>query len=822
MRSRNNKLINFILEISQVVLVFLGVYSAVMCTATSLQLSFSRLICTLVMFLAAILFYGLFTVLETFHRGKLYGIAGITVFFLMILFYFRSQIQKGFVVMVNAFLKEFMNYSGSKLTLLAYDPGKESASARFCTSFVLILMGVYLIVVISAFFYRRRRSAVFLAVTVPFVILPLVVGRLGYFSNLFTYLIVAMSIIGTRHLKTDATDRRMRQKLSILLMLIGLAAGGITYLYMPPARYEDKKDSITETKNSVVALMSWSGEEVFSWIKSHFNGDAIDYGEIGDKEKVDYTGEIMIKLSGMVNNSSGMYLKGYVGDHYEDSRWTSLQEDSEYQSDLAVLEQQGISPDAWHMKLYKEAEKSSASGDNKWGKGTLRIRNLAFGYGNYLVPYLPTVPFQTKENGKMDIETGGIDYIMEYFLTSPVVMRRDLLSQNYSMLGGEFWVKTNTERQLMTEFAKKYYLQVPSGLTTVCDDFKEYLEDNGVQYKQLQSGTGNIRYILHMVKNYITRDTEYTLAPGRTPSGRDTVEYFLKEGKRGYCTYYATTAAILLRGVGIPTRYVEGMYVSAKELTAGTNENAEISVPDNDAHAWIEVYSDQYGFVPMEVTPGIGENAGNQQGNSSSDDTQRDQEPDEPDTPDSSQEEPELATPTPAVTQVPQEDMTFDDIERETKPEGQKGALPSTGKSMNRVLRIVLEALIVLILMAAVLEGERRIRQYLFMKSLQSLRMKRRIRMAHRHLMPLFNKRGAAYRGQSLADYAAAIAEAMEMPVDQITEYVGLVYHARFGPDDITEAQHAEFRMQFDRIRRKAYDDAKLMKKLYYMYIMVL
>lgn len=94
--------------------------------------------------------------------------------------------------------------------------------------------------------------------------------------------------------------------------------------------------------------------------------------------------------------------------------------------------------------------------------------------------------------------------------------------------------------------------------------------------------------------------------------------------------------------------------------------------------------------------------------------------------------------------------------------------------------------------------------------------------MAHRHLMPLFNKRGAAYRGQSLADYAAAIAEAMEMPVDQITEYVGLVYHARFGPDDITEAQHAEFRMQFDRIRRKAYDDAKLMKKLYYMYIMVL
>ena len=337
------------------------------------------------MLLAAFLFYGLFTVLETFHNGKIYGIAGITVFFAMIIFYFRSQVQKGFVLIVNGFLKGFMSYSGSKLTLLAYNPEKESASVRFCTSFVLILLGVYLIVVISGFFYRRRRSAVFLAATVPFVILPLVVGRLGYFSNLFTYLIVAMTIIGTRHLKTDATDRRMRQKLSILLMLIGLSVGGITYLFMPPSRYDEHKDDITETKNSVVALMAWSGEDVFSWVKAHFNGDAIDYGEIGGKQEVDYTGETMLKISGTVNNNYGLYLKGYVGDHYENNEWSSLQKDEGYMSDLAALEQQGAAPDAWHVQLEKAIEEKSNSNMNKWAEGTLRIRNLAFGYGNYLV-----------------------------------------------------------------------------------------------------------------------------------------------------------------------------------------------------------------------------------------------------------------------------------------------------------------------------------------------------------------------------------------------------------------------------------------------------
>ena len=94
--------------------------------------------------------------------------------------------------------------------------------------------------------------------------------------------------------------------------------------------------------------------------------------------------------------------------------------------------------------------------------------------------------------------------------------------------------------------------------------------------------------------------------------------------------------------------------------------------------------------------------------------------------------------------------------------------------------------------------------------------------MVHRHLMPLFSAKGAAYKGQSLAQYAELISKAVEMPLDQITEYVSLVYYARFGPDNITEAQIAEFRMIYEQIRRRAYADAKILKKLYYMYIMVL
>ena len=60
--------------------------------------------------------------------------------------------------------------------------------------------------------------------------------------------------------------------------------------------------------------------------------------------------------------------------------------------------------------------------------------------------------------------------------------------------------------------------------------------------------------------------------------------------------HFASAAALLLRLVGIPTRYVAG-YVA--DIPASGKAN----VPDSNAHAWVEVYLDGYGWEPVEVTP---------------------------------------------------------------------------------------------------------------------------------------------------------------------------------------------------------------------------
>lgn len=818
MRTRNNKLINFILEFSQIMLVFLGVYSALMCSAASLDLIYDDTFCLVLMFLSAVVFYGLFTVLETFRKGKLYGILGITLFFAVIAFRFIGAMKKGFVTIINSFLKEFMTYTGTNLSLLSYTDN-EGSSVKFCTNLFLILLGVYLIAIVSAFFYRRRRSVVFLAATVPFVVLPLMIGRIGRYSNFFTYLIVAITIIGTRHLRTDATDRRMRQKLAIILMLTSLICGGVSYVFMPPQRYENNLDKLTQARNSVIALATWNGEDVMTWLKAYFNGDAISYGRIGKKGEITYTGETMLKVSGDINSQYGLYLKGFVGDIYENNRWTSKQSDDEFQEDYKALDDTGITLENWHAQLRNEiGDKENSGVDNVWQTGVLRIRNIAFGYGNYVVPCVPAGSYKYRGNGRSVIEEPGIDYAVEYYLRYSPVLRQDILQNQYRMAKGEFWGENEIERQRLKEFAKKHYLQVPDSLKGICTEFDQYLKKEG---KSTKSSTSEL---LVAVKNFITKDTTYSLSPGKTPSDRDTVEYFLKESKLGYCTYYATAAAVLLRHAGVPARYVEGMYISRDKLK-NCKSNEEIEVQDEDAHAWIEVYDDRYGFVPVEVTPGRGEE---DQGNSSnqppSDENQQgNQNPKDDPMQDSSPTEiPELVTPTPAATQIPQEDMVFDDIEKkDEKANASNGGKADTDQS-NRWIFTILKICIIMILIVVALEGQRRIRKRIFLKNMRKKKAKRRIRMAYLHLMPVWIKYSVIYRDQSIRKFTEEISSAMALPESDVALFVELLFHARFGPDTISEEQLREFGRVYKTICQKAYADAKWIRKLYYMYIMVL
>ncbi len=82
------------------------------------------------------------------------------------------------------------------------------------------------------------------------------------------------------------------------------------------------------------------------------------------------------------------------------------------------------------------------------------------------------------------------------------------------------------------------------------------------------------------------------------PDGWDNLDYFLLEASTGYCEYFASGAAILLRLAGIPSRYVTGFLVTAKD------DEGDLWVARNmDAHAWAEAWdSDRGQWTIVEAT----------------------------------------------------------------------------------------------------------------------------------------------------------------------------------------------------------------------------
>lgn len=116
--------------------------------------------------------------------------------------------------------------------------------------------------------------------------------------------------------------------------------------------------------------------------------------------------------------------------------------------------------------------------------------------------------------------------------------------------------------------------------------------------------------ILRKMREKMAADTEYTLSPGKTPSNRDFVNYFLIENKKGYCIHYASSGVLLARMAGIPARYATGYIVVADDFEKGTvnpDGTFTIDVQDNRSHAWVEVYLDGFGWVPYEFTAGYTE-----------------------------------------------------------------------------------------------------------------------------------------------------------------------------------------------------------------------
>jgi protein-glutamine gamma-glutamyltransferase len=94
----------------------------------------------------------------------------------------------------------------------------------------------------------------------------------------------------------------------------------------------------------------------------------------------------------------------------------------------------------------------------------------------------------------------------------------------------------------------------------------------------------------------------YSEQPGPTP-GLPPLVGFVIDTKTGYCQHFAGSMALMLRLLGIPARVAAG-------FLPGRYHGDFWEVTDHDAHAWVEVWFQGFGWLPFDPTPGRGRLAG--------------------------------------------------------------------------------------------------------------------------------------------------------------------------------------------------------------------
>lgn len=110
----------------------------------------------------------------------------------------------------------------------------------------------------------------------------------------------------------------------------------------------------------------------------------------------------------------------------------------------------------------------------------------------------------------------------------------------------------------------------------------------------------SIRAIARRIEAHLTSGRfSYTLDRSDVTRWREPVEDFLLHRRRGHCEYFASAMAVMCQLAGLKARVVNGYRGGQWNATGGY-----YVVTEQDAHSWVEVYSDDNDWETYDPTPG--------------------------------------------------------------------------------------------------------------------------------------------------------------------------------------------------------------------------
>jgi len=586
-----------------------------------------------------------------------YGIvkAFFTILFYILFCYSRfPRLQNAFYILENAVILQWNKYYETEF--LFYVANDTSAKEDLCLFFSLMVIPITALLG-AALLQKRMRGFVYILLMSP-IIASFLIGVVPAEHHLIIILLVSIflsKVHGNAYTGEGRFPLQLKSKVGMKVATILCGISLILFFLLKwmvsPADYESVQEIKTIKSKIQTALFDFSLEDVaesFSKFKISNRmvaAGGLSGGQLGVVDQVSFTNTEHLRITVPFPSAyEGIYLKGYVGNIYTGNSWEDGNKDVElkYEKLMEKIPLHKFSPiNQVSLLLEKLARSMDASVNglerntntfSEWGYDFAshnRSNNrYQFYEGNITISYKDAnknylyLPYFSKPNPpeaieyKLDLyafpksrkENYEFNYYFDIHFNNS---SGNLIDGNIAEISSDY----DEYEKAYRNYVYDVYTQLPaSGLDRLKKDFAQENLD-----RDLDSISEKIRY----VKEYLHLHTEYSLSPGKLPKGQDFVEYFLYENQIGYCAHYASAATLMLRAMGVPARYIEGYCVGQneiiqsnslkeqriKEYSEGTDNSyvvrqMELSVMDYNAHAWVEIYMDHSGWIPVEFTPG--------------------------------------------------------------------------------------------------------------------------------------------------------------------------------------------------------------------------
>ena len=395
-----------------------------------------------------------------------------------------------------------------------------------------------------------------------------------------------------------------------IIMLAGMAAawqyGRQTEEYV----LKDAKKYL-KRQHAIERQIKQSVEELVQYIRA---GTGLDSnGDLSNSEPR-YMDRAVIKITSSVKPKNALYLRGFVGGEYENGKWEECNTES-FQKIIKGREKE----EAILNVGFEFCENGIHFGRPK-GLNQIRMehigvgKNSKFAYLPYFSDYKSVSDDSSEkciilegENGVRkkadkfyvkyyDVDKGDLGDLGDFGYRMEDLQLKDISAKKEEWEWyGNGWELPDRELERYFAYVKKTYGRLPK---TGLNRLKKKADS-------LLPHRGDVD-LLEGVRQVLEQQAVYDKKLEPVPSGKDYVEYFLFDQKKGFCEHFATAGALLLRACHVPARYAAGYKVAPDQFKQNKDGSYTAAVLDADAHAWADVFNMDYGWHPVEMTPGEG------------------------------------------------------------------------------------------------------------------------------------------------------------------------------------------------------------------------